>query len=191
MDDKITRPTYMEIDVNNFRHNMAEIKKKVGNDVDLMPVIKANAYGTYINTQLDLIKEYNIVAVATVDEAITIRKIGYDKDIMVLNQPYKTEIQKIIDNDIVVGISSTEFADELKSVTSKVRVHIEIETGMGRTGITPENVGRFLDNLSKNVIVEGTYTHFSSADVDEEYTTKQINRFNEALKIVKEKWKSY
>ena len=83
MDDKITRPTYMEIDVNNFRHNMAEIKKKVGNDVDLMPVIKANAYGTYINTQLDLIKEYNIVAVATVDEAITIRKIGYDKDIIV------------------------------------------------------------------------------------------------------------
>ena len=98
MDERITRPTYMEIDKDSFRYNISAIKKKVGNEVDLMPVIKANAYGTYINTQLDLINEFNIVAVATVDEAVAVRKIGYKKDIFVLNQPYKTEIQKIIDN---------------------------------------------------------------------------------------------
>ena len=189
MDERITRPTYMEIDKDSFRYNISAIKKKVGNEVDLMPVIKANAYGTYINTQLDLINEFNIVAVATVDEAVAVRKIGYKKDIFVLNQPYKTEIQKIIDNDIVVGISSVEFAKELNTISKSIRVHLEIETGMGRTGIMPENVESFLNDLSDNVLVEGIYTHFSSADFDEEYTTKQIEKFNEALTIVKEKCK--
>lgn len=189
MDERITRPTYMEIDKDSFRYNISAIKKKVGNEVDLMPVIKANAYGTYINTQLDLINEFNIVAVATVDEAVAVRKIGYKKDIFVLNQPYKTEIQKIIDNDVVVGISSVEFAKELNTISKSIRVHLEIETGMGRTGIMPENVESFLNDLSYNVLVEGIYTHFSSADFDEDYTTKQIEKFNEALTIVKEKCK--
>ena len=189
MDERITRPTYMEIDKDSFRYNISAIKKKVGNEVDLMPVIKANAYGTYINTQLDLINEFNIVAVATVDEAVAVRKIGYKKDIFVLNQPYKTEIQKIIDNDVVVGISSVEFVKELDAISKRIRVHLEIETGMGRTGVMPENVESFLNDLSDNVLVEGIYTHFSSADFDEEYTTKQIEKFNEALTIVKEKCK--
>ena len=67
-----------------------------------MPVIKANAYGTYINTRIEILNLFDIVGVATVDEGKFIRDLGYKKDIFILNQPYETEISKIIENNLVV-----------------------------------------------------------------------------------------
>ncbi len=183
--ENITRPTYMEVDLNNFKYNINSIKNIVGESVEIMPVIKANAYGTYINTRLDIINDFNIVAVATVDEAVYIRNIGYEKEIFVLNQPYKTEIQKIVDNNIVVGISSIEFAEELGKVNRKVKVHVEFGTGMGRTGINPARAEEYINGLPQNVEVEGIYTHFSSADSDDDYTKKQLESFNSAIEVVK------
>ena len=76
---------------------VSKIKEKVGKDVTVMPVVKANAYGTYINTRLDILNDFKIVAVANVDEGDYIRKLGYKKEIFVLNQPFETEIGKIIE----------------------------------------------------------------------------------------------
>ncbi len=184
--DGITRPTIMEIDLNNFRHNISEIKKIVGTKVDIMPVVKANAYGTYINKRLDILNEFKIVAVATVDEAVEIRKLGYEKEIFVLNQPYETEIEKIIENNIVVGISSNDFARRLGEHSEEIKVHIEIGTGMGRTGINPDRTKEYINGLAPNIKVEGIYTHFSSADTDDEYTQKQLISFNKAVELAKE-----
>ena len=179
--DNITRPTVMEIDLNNLLNNINEIKKKVGSGVRLMPVIKANGYGTYINYRLDIINMFDIVAVATVDEGVNIRNIGYEKEIFVLNQPYKDEISKIIKYNLVVGISSYDFVNELSKVDREVIVHVEIGTGMGRTGVHPYKIEKFLLHLPKNIKVEGIYTHFSSADIDFEYTEKQLESFKIAI----------
>ena len=73
----VTRPTVMEVDVSAFRHNVNQIKNMVGEKVNIMPVIKAEGYGTYINRRQDILNEFDIVAVATVDEAYYIRKNGY------------------------------------------------------------------------------------------------------------------
>lgn len=183
----ITRPTYMEIDLDKLIHNIKIIQKKVGNNVKLMPVIKANAYGTYINQRLDILNMFDIVAVAIVDEGIFLRNIGYQKEIFVLNQPYKDEINKIIKYHLVVGISSYEFANELAKTKENITVHIEIGTGMGRTGVHPYRIEKYLDNLSANIKVEGLYTHFSSADIDPEYTQKQLASFKLAVSKVEEK----
>ena len=88
--DEITRPAVLEVNLNNFEYNINSIQKMVGDNVTLMPVIKASGYGTYVNTQLDVINKFKIVAVATVDEAVFLRKLGYEKEIFVLNQqvPY-------------------------------------------------------------------------------------------------------
>ncbi len=185
MNEEITRPTIMEIDTNNFRHNINEIRKIVGENVGIMPVIKANAYGTYINTRLDIINEFNIVAVATVDEGVYLRSIGYQKEIFILNQPYETEIPKIIEYNLIVGISSIDFAKKLGEQEKQVKVHVEFGTGMGRTGITPDRAEEYILSLPKNVIVEGIYTHFSSADSDDEYTHSQLRSFNKALENTK------
>ena len=183
--DKITRPTYLEINLDNFEYNILQIKNKLETGIKIMPVIKGNAYGTYINHKLEVIEQFCIVAVATVDEAVYIRKLGYKKEIFVLNQPFKPEIDKIIKYDIVIGISSIDFAKELSKHKKQVKVHLEIGTGMGRTGINPNRVEEYLNLLSSNIKVEGIYTHLSSADTDYEYSIKQLESFNKAVYIAK------
>lgn len=184
----ITRPTVMEVSLLAFKHNVNEIKKKLNKGVKMMPVIKANAYGTYINTQIDIIKEFDIVAVAIVDEGVTLRNLGYDKEIFILNQPYPDEIEKIIEYNLVPGISSMQFIEALGENKEKVKIHLEIGTGMGRTGIKPDNVHKYAQKIKqyKNIEIEGIYTHLSSPDYDEEYTKKQLNSFDKAIENLKE-----
>lgn len=182
----ITRPAVMEINLKNFQHNMASIREKIGPDVAIMPVIKANAYGTYLNHRLDILNQYDIVAVANVDEGVFIRKLGYRKQIFVLNQPYETEIEKIIAYNIIVGISSYDFADQLGKTGEPIKVHLEIGTGMGRTGVHPYRIDKYIEHLPSNVIVEGIYTHLSSADIDDTYTLKQLKSFNAAVATARE-----
>ena len=98
----ITRPTVLEINVDNAKYNIKQIKKLVGDNITIMPVIKANGYGSYINKRLEFLNDFNIVAVAIVDEGIELRKLGYKKDIFILNQPYVDEIDKIIEYNLIV-----------------------------------------------------------------------------------------
>jgi alanine racemase len=180
----ITRPTVMEISINNFFYNIDRIKEKCPNS-KIMPVIKANAYGTYLNTRLDVLNKFEIVAVACVDEAVQIRELGYKKEIFVLNQPYETEIDKIIKYKIVVGVSSYHFIELLGETNKEVHIHIEIGTGMGRTGVHPYRLEKFIKSIKSNIVVDGVYTHLSSADIDYEYTKKQIESFNVAVDTAK------
>ena len=181
----ITRPTVLEVDTNAFLNNIEKIKSFVNKDVKVMPVVKANGYGTYINKRLDILNKFDIVAVATVDEGVEIRNVGYEKDIFILNQPYVDEIPKIIENSLTVGISSNSFAEALNNTNQKIKVHIEIGTGMGRTGINPNRVIEYLELLGSNLEVEGIYTHLSSADSDDEYTKKQLESFEYAVQNLK------
>ncbi len=176
--------TILEVNTKKFLHNIERIKEYVGNKT-IMPVIKANAYGTYINKNLNLLNHFNIVAVAEVQEAIEIRKLGYTKEKFVLNQPSIEELEDIYNHKITIGISEIDF---LKKVNLPIKVHLEIETGMNRTGIKIEDLSNFIEEIkkNKNISVEGIYTHFSSADNDQEYTNRQIKLFEQAVTIVKE-----
>lgn len=186
--DNITRPTVLEVNLDNFKYNVEQIKKFLKPETTIMPVIKAEGYGTYINTRLDIINNFDIVAVAIVDEGIELRKLGYKKDIFILNQPYVSEIDKIEENNLVIGVCSKEFLEEVKKKNSRIRVHIEIETGMGRTGVELSNLDSFIENLKENsnIKVEGVYTHLSSADEDFKYTKMQLEKFEKAVEKVKE-----
>ena len=108
------RATIMEVDTGKFKENIKKIKAYVGNK-KLMPVIKANAYGTYINTRNDLISEFDIVAVAIVDEAVFLRKQGFKNEIFILNQPYIDELDDIIKYDITIGLSDETFLEKILS----------------------------------------------------------------------------
>lgn len=184
----ITRPTVMEIDLNAFEYNVNQIQKYVGSDVKMMPVIKANAYGTYINKRIDIIDKFDIVAVALVDEAVYLREIGYTKDILVLNQPYKDEIEKIVEYNVTIGLSSKGFLEEIGKLDENIKVHLEIGTGMGRTGIHPDRVDEFVNKIKDftNIQIDGIYTHLSSADYDDEYTNKQLKSFQKAVDTLSE-----
>lgn len=183
----ITRPTIMEVDISAFKHNITQIQKHIGSKM-IMPVIKANAYGTYINKYFPAIKDFDILAVATTDEGKDLRKLGFKNTIFLLNQPDILEIDKIIKYHITIGLSSFEFLQELRKKKSKTKVHLEIETGMNRTGISLEELPKYIKLIKtcKNIEVEGIYTHLSSADRDSAYTKKQLTIFKQAIEIVKE-----
>lgn len=176
----------LEININDFKENILKVKELVGDNVDIMPIIKANAYGTYINKKLELINQFEIVGVATVEEGKEIRKLGFQNEIFILNQPTTEEIEDIILNDLIIGVSSEEFIKCISNLKNNFKVHIEIETGMGRTGILPNNIKQFIKNIGKNIKVEGIYTHLSSADSDEDYTKKQINIFKSIVDQIEE-----
>lgn len=184
----MNRQTYMEVSKSNFKYNIEQIKKYVP-DKEIMPVIKANGYGTYINRCLELIKDFKYVAVACVSEAIELRNIGYNGNIFVLNQPYVEDIDNIIKYDVIVGVSDINFVRALARYDTKVKVHIELETGMGRTGVLSRFLDVFITEIEKlsNIEVEGVYTHFSSADSDYEYTNKQIEIFNSGVEKIKKR----
>lgn len=183
------RASVLEVNLNNFIYNVEQIQSYVGNDKIIMPVIKANGYGTHINMCLDILNKFEIVAVALVDEAVFLRKLGYKKDIFVLNQPYSDEIDLIIENNITIGLSDLSFLEELGKRKENVKVHIEVDTGMGRTGVT--KLDEFILEIKKyiNILVEGIYTHLSSADDDYEYTKRQLVLFDKSILLAKEYFK--
>jgi alanine racemase len=183
------RQSFLEIDTNAFKYNVKQIKKYVSGK-DIMPVIKANGYGTYINKNLELIKCFNIVAVAMVSEAIELRKLGFENEIFVLNQPYVEDIPSIIKYNVTVGVASLEFINSLGKEASKVNIHLELETGMGRTGIYLKDLDEFIKCVKQyeNINVEGVYTHLSSADNDEAFTKEQLDKFEAGTYKVKEEF---
>ena len=166
------RPTVMEVNLEDFKYNINNIKKYINKDVLLMPVVKANGYGTYINLS-PILDDFKIVCVALVDEGVFLRENGYKGDILVINQPDITEVNEVFKYNLIVGLSDEEFLKEMVKFDDKFRVHIEIDTGMGRTGIRDLSL---VNELKKypNIIVEGVYSHLSSADDDLEFTIKFI-----------------
>ena len=178
------RPTVMEVNLSDFKYNINNIKKYINKDVLLMPVVKANGYGTYINLST-ILDDFKIVCVALVDEGIILRDNGYKGDILVINQPDINEVNEVFKYNLIVGLSDEEFLNEMVKFDDKFRVHIEVDTGMGRTGIRDLNL---VNKLAKypNIVVEGVYSHLSSADDDLEFTNNQINKFNEYVTNIKE-----
>ena len=182
------RCSYMEVDLKKFENNMTKIQNYVGKDVTLIPIIKANGYGTYVNEYISYLNTYKIVAVALVDEAKRLRQNGFKNEILVINQPAEGDIDDIIENNITIGISSKPFIEKISSLKNTITVHIEIETGMGRTGIDLKDLEEYISLIknSPNIKVEGIYTHLSSADIDEEYTNSQLSKFDKAVDMIKD-----
>jgi len=189
------RQTKLIVNTKHIEHNISELQRFVGNTVKIMPVIKARGYGTGLGTQVNLFKKLkiDILAVAVIDEGIALRERGFNGEIVVLNQPFKDEIEKSLEYDLILGVCVLEFIQELNNCAHKnnkiANIHLEINTGMNRTGINPDDINKYLNTFKSlnNVNLEGIYTHFSSSDSDYEYTKEQINRFNKVLNIAKTK----
>ena len=186
------RQTYMEINIGNFNNNVSVLHDLAFNKgKQIMPILKANGYGTYINKVSDIINEFKIIGLAICSEAIELRNNGYSNDILILNEPYIEDIENIIKYNLIVGVSSFKFIDTIGKKGDPIKVFIEIETGMGRTGVKPENLQKCISLVQSypNIEVVGCYTHFCVADSDSndntEFTNRQIRVFDEAVKSLK------
>ena len=175
------RSTQLVIDLKNIQYNIDSIKKYLGNDVEIMPIVKANGYGTHLNYCTDILNQFNYVGVALLDEAITLKKNGYVNNIFILYPLSQEELEIAInENFIVNGSNIFDISNNLKK---GIKVHLEIETGMGRTGLLEQNIDEYIKKLkaNPNIIVDGIFTHLSSSGTDKIFSLKQINKFEKIV----------
>lgn len=186
------RQTELIIDLNAMQHNYYEIQKIVP-DKKLLPVLKASGYGIGAKNVKKFIDkmQLDMIATALVDEAVVLRAgLEYTGDVVVLNQPAEEDIQNIVQYNITTGTCYIEFIEELnkqaKQQNKTAKIHIEIETGMGRTGVQMKNLQEFITKLKtlKNIQVEGIYSHFATSDTDIEFAQQQIKIFEQAVEKI-------
>ncbi len=183
------RPTWAEIDLNAVRHNLYCIKGILSENMNVMAVVKANAYGHGITEVSRVLVEsgVNYLGVATVDEAMTLRTSGLDVPILVLGSVLAEEARAAVDNDITLTLCNPALLNTLSNITLNKgtipKVHINVDTGMGRLGVWHEEALEFIREVEArgNIDIEGVYTHFSSAGRDKLVTRMQINDFEKVI----------
>ncbi|MFD3155721.1 alanine racemase [Haloimpatiens sp. FM7330] len=181
------RPVWAEINLDNLASNMREIRR-VCESRDIIAVVKADAYG---HGALDVAPVFlengaNRLAVAVISEAVELRRGGIECPIMILGFTPPNLIDNILRYDIEQTVYSYDFVYELSQMAKKknkiAKIHIALDTGMGRIGFLPnEKSIEEVYKISKlpNIIIEGLFSHFSCADEeDKTYTHKQIERYN-------------
>lgn len=188
------RQTELWIDLDAMKHNYQAIQKMVPGK-KILPVLKASGYGIGSKTVKEFIDKMQLDAIATalVDEAVVLRAgLEYAGEIIVLNQPAKEDIPNIIQYNITTGVCYIEFIEELNKVAEQqgkiAKIHVEIETGMGRTGVQIENLQNFLLRIKEchHIKVEGIYSHFATSDTNVEFAQQQIKVFQQAVKQITE-----
>ncbi|NLI89247.1 MAG: alanine racemase [Epulopiscium sp.] len=181
-----------EIEKDAITHNYRQIKKHIASYTKIMAIVKADAYGHGAIEIAKLLQdeEVDYLAVAIAEEGAQLREAGITRPILVLGYTPATDIRLLIDNDLTQTIFSYEMAKyisyEASKLKKRVKIHIKVDTGMGRIGFLPHptSIEEILKiNKLPNIEIEGIYTHFSSADEeDQTYTKKQNSIFHGFLK---------
>lgn len=188
---------YAAIDLDAVCHNISEIKKLVGPDTKIMPVIKADGYG---HGAVPVAKALNKIgvdgfAVAIIEEGIALRKQGITKPILILGYTSEYQYASLIQHEIEQTVFSYEMAEAISkfAVTMKkdARIHIKVDTGMNRIGFKPteESVGQ-VQRIQKlpNIKIQGIFTHFACADEEDKTSARyQKELFDQFVSKIEEK----
>lgn len=188
--------TRVEIDLDNLAFNMKQVRDFVDRKTMIMAVVKANGYG---HGAIDAAKVFlengaDRLAVSNYQEAMELRRADIQAPIMILNYTPHNQYEKIIKNNLLPSIYNYEDARALSNkgldMKREIKVHIKIDTGMGRIGFLPnEEAIKDIIKISQlpNIEIEGIFSHFASADErDKSLTKEQYRRFNCLINKLKE-----
>lgn len=184
-----------EISLDALVFNYHSIKKHLQNDIQICGVIKADAYGHGAVPVAKILRDEGMeaFAVASTSEAVALRKNGIDVDILVLGYSDKEVYPDMINYNIIQTIFRWDMVKDLSETAIRLnkvaRVHVKIDTGMGRLGFMPEEeTVKLLKKISElpMIKIEGIFTHFATADeVDKTQSNKQMVIFRKFIKQVK------
>ncbi|MCD8045894.1 MAG: alanine racemase [Clostridiales bacterium] len=177
-----------QINLDAFEHNLNEIKRVISPDTKVCAVIKTDGYGHGASVLASVMEGHEEIwgyAVATVEEAVTLRDGGIEKPILILGYVFEEDLDTLIDLDIRPTVFSLAVAEELSAEAVRknraVHIHIKLDSGMGRIGFpcceeTIETIAQ-IANLP-NIVTEGIFTHFARADErDKSWSKRQAERF--------------
>lgn len=193
--DHFYRDTWAEIDLDCIAGNITSVKALLPKGVNIIAVVKANAYGhgdvQVSKIALDAGATY--LAVAFMDEAIALRRKGIKAPILVLGATRAEDVQIAVDYNITITVFQTGWIQRAKGYlrgNEKLPVHIKLDTGMGRIGIRSGGDLQSIEEMLKEdqcFQLEGIYTHFATADkLNQMYFQQQLGEFLNLLGVLSE-----
>jgi len=180
------RPTHCSIDHAALRWNLQQIRTRVGAQVKILSMVKANAYGhgALAVAKTLLAAGGDALGVATLDEGFELRQSGTGAPIIVVAGVYADQLQQFISHSLTPVIYDLSGLTELEGAVAKrgatLDIHLKIDTGMGRLGLRASELDNWLPRLKalRALKIAGVFSHFSTAEsVDGDYTKKQLEVF--------------
>ena len=188
------RPTRLRIDLDAVEQNARTVRSVVGPGVLICGVIKSHGYGLDSRRIADVLLKNGVdwLAVAIPDEGLRLRRAGVQAPILALGSTLPEEADKVVAHDMIQVLSSLPLARALAEEAARrgrrVRVHLKVDTGMGRLGLAPDAVLDFAREVARLPMleIEGLMTHFPAADDPEqdEFTREQIRVFLRAAEAL-------
>jgi alanine racemase len=190
---KTSHRCWAEIDLGALRGNLSWIRHRVGPQVKILTVVKADAYGHGLKQIAALLMQSgtDIFGVANLTEAHAIRGVGKGWPILLLGACLPDEIQAAVRDDVRPTLSSLTEAGAFSAAAVHLRktvpVHVKVDTGMGRLGVAVDDALMLLRTVSKlpGLTLEGLYTHYASAEDDPVFSRDQARRFQDLLAELK------
>ena len=187
--------TWLEVDRNALRHNLAQIISLTLPSATIMAIVKANAYGHGLFEVVQCLRDkVSYFGVASVEEALALRRFEIDTPILLLGVHFGNTIEAAIQSDIALAVSSVEQAKEISEWAQKLRkpatIHIKIDTGMGRLGIPKSCALQAIHEIRsfEMLELEGIFTHFPQGeDSKHPFTQEQIRSFHKLIDKASEK----
>lgn len=190
------RPAWVEVSLENIKHNIREIRRLAGPDRLVTAVVKANGYGhgAVEVSKAALAAGADRLAVSMLSEALVLRESGLTCPILILGWTPERAYETLIAYDITTAIYDLKEAEALNQTAGrlgkKAKIHIKVDTGMSRIGIMPTAEGArqvcaivALPHLE----AEGIFSHFSKADeADKWYADKQFETFQQFIHKIEE-----
>lgn len=181
--------TKARIHLDRIGYNLEQMRNNIQPETTMLAVLKADGCGhgaIPVGKYLEPREYLWGFAVATLDEALVLRKGGIQKPILVLGCIFPDQICLALEHQIRITVYTLEMAEEISKLATqlgaKALVHIKLDTGMSRLGfpVEEESVQQIRDiSLLPSIFMEGMFTHFSKADeIDKNFTMKQIEKYN-------------
>ena len=182
--------TYAAIDLDALDRNIRAMQDRIGPSVELIPVIKANAYGhgAVPVGRAALVSGVKRLAVARPDEGVQLRRAGIEAPVLVMGYAIPAEAGLYVENHLTATVNTLDVAEALSARAARLgvtaTVHLKVDTGMGRFGLLPDEVVPFAGKIGRlpHVDLEGIFTHFATSDEqDKTYVNQQLERFVHVL----------
>lgn len=190
--------TYVEVNLDAIRNNVCNMKKNIAEETQIIGVIKTDGYGhgaVPIAQELEKMDFMYGFAVATSEEAHVLRMAGIKKPLLILGYAFPYSYEMLVEEEIRPAVfredSIKQLAEAAKKVGKKAKVHIKVDTGMSRIGITPDEKGlEFVKQLMayEEIEIEGIFTHFAKADeADKTDALRQFEVFRVFIEMIEKR----
>ncbi len=189
------RPTVATVDLNALSHNYQEVVRRIG-DRKVLAVVKAQAYGHGAIAVSRRFVELgsHMLGVALVEEGRDLRDAGITAPILVMAPVFSEQAEVIVNAKLTPVVYTLAIARALSDAAAgagrTLAVHVKIDTGMGRIGLSPEEAVDFIVAAGKlpGLAVEGIMTHFADADLrDKAFASAQMDRFESLIRLLEAK----